>query len=113
MEHKKKTKGMTRKDPNCPKHVQFAVFQDEELARSFAGKSLCLDLRCSRKPSPCVKVSYGTSLMRHAVGHAARSPGTTARNERVDQQELTASLEHEGVDPDGAAWVARFGNRTS
>ena len=34
MEHKKRTKGMSRKDPNCPKHLQYAVFVDENLARS-------------------------------------------------------------------------------
>ena len=34
MEHKKRTKGMARKDPNCPKHLQYAVFVDENMARS-------------------------------------------------------------------------------
>ena len=33
MEYKRKAKGMTRRDPNCPTHLQFAVFVDEVMAR--------------------------------------------------------------------------------
>ena len=66
--YKSKTKGMTRKDPNCPTHVQYEVLIDEELNKRETETTSSIELSMEHQDVSVETAAHLAELTRRTQG---------------------------------------------